>query len=431
MRYATARTARHPAFGAAVLLVLAMSANLVFRGHALATSVRIEAPSDEVVVRNGNIVVVRVTAREYQPGVVDRVEVAFDRGPWEPAERSVDELEQWLYFVTDPTPGSHELRARAISVTGTTEVSEAISITVEDDWTLPILVDNPYAVKGEYRKGQLHTHSTFSFDGWTSLHPGDLGHAYRKLGYSFVAITDHDVISNPHELNSDSFLAIPGYESTSDSGHITGLFTRRVVVPDLAAQSRLNFIRDDGGMAVLNHPSYRVGWSGTDLRSLQGCFAIELYNGATSNDRRASRAMRLWHDLLNARGYGSRLWGVAVDDAHSVSGLDRGWIMAKLPALTEDAVRSALAGGTFYASTGPSFGVLGVMDGAIAASSPDAASIRFIDQDMRVVHEGPTDWSSYLPSPTDRWLRVEAVADDGRTAWSQPFWLLANLKAGE
>ena len=415
------------ALAASILLGTTISANLLlFRGQALATSFRIEAPSDGSLLGSGNLIEVDIAAKDDQPGTVNRVEVAVDGGSWDAAERSPEDGSRWRYIWSDPSPGQHQIQARALAGEGRADLTQSVSVEVQDRWTTSFKVDNPYAVRGQYRKGQLHTHSTFSFDGWTSLHPVDLAQTYQQKGYSFVAITDHDVIAYPAELSSDSFLVLPAYESTSESGHVTAIFARRVVPPTDPAQSRLDFIRADGGMAILNHPTWRLGWSGTDLRTLQGCFAIEIFNGVTSNDARAAGATRMWHDLLNARGHGGRLWAVAVDDAHDVQAMDRGWVMVKAAALTSDVIRGALQTGAFYASNGPSFGLLGVMNGAIIATSPDAATIRFIDQDLNVLYEGPPRQSAYSPRGTERWIRVEAVTADGKTAWSQPFWLLPN-----
>jgi hypothetical protein len=140
--------------------------------------------------------------------------------------------------------------------------------------------------------------------------------------------------------------------------------------------------------------------------------------------------LRLWTDALNVHGWTDRIWAVAVDDAHEArtnpNSLDLGWVMVKTPTLDERAIRQALERGAFYASNGPRFEVLGVLGGAITASSPDAATIRFIDQDMRVLGQGPASGASYRPTGAERWIRVEAVMADGRTAWSQPFWLLPN-----
>jgi hypothetical protein len=42
------------------------------------------------------------------------------------------------------------------------------------------------------------------------------------------------------------------------------------------------------------------------------------------------------------------------------------------------------------------------------------------------LRQGPAASAGYKPSGVERWVRVEAIMDDGRTAWSQPFWLLPN-----
>jgi hypothetical protein len=249
--------------------------------------------------------------------------------------------------------------------------------------------------------------------------------SYQQRGYQFVAITDHDVAPNPPDMNSDIFVAIPAYESTSESGHITALFSSEVAAVDLAPQERINHIKSQGGMAILNHPSWQVGWNGTDFRTLEGCFAFEVYNHLTDNPGRQARNLALWHDVLNAKGPGARIWAVAVDDAHNEE-IDRGWIVLKAPALNEGAIRRGLENGSFYASSGPSFAVLGVMNGAIAASSPEASHIRFVDERTQVLHEGPGQWAGYFPTGAERFIRVEAVMADGRKAWSQPFWVLPN-----
>jgi hypothetical protein len=40
--------------------------------------------------------------------------------------------------------------------------------------------------------------------------------------------------------------------------------------------------------------------------------------------------------------------------------------------------------------------------------------------------EGPATGAIYRPTGQERWVRVEAVTADGKTAWSQPFWLIPN-----
>jgi hypothetical protein len=423
------------------MLILAVSSPFLsdlfsFGEHALASladpaqagPLRITTPVDAAVVGDGNLVLIEGTAIDRTDGVVDRIEVATDTDDkWTPVDRASDDATQWRYLWSDPTPGFHRLRVRAFGIENQPVVEQSIIVKVDDVWKTPFIVDNPYATAGSYHKGQVHTHSTNSFDGWKSLPPSNLALEYKRRGYDFVAVTDHDVVSQVSGVQDDSFAVIPAYESTSESGHITGMFVDRVVSASRTPQERIDDITSDGGLAILNHPGWRVGWTGTDFRTLHGCFAFEVYNGVTDPlAQRSAGNVQLWHDVLNAKGRPSRIWAVAMDDAHDPESLDRGWVMLKTSRLNAEGIRQSLESGAFYASNGPSFRVLGVLRDAITASSPEAQLIRFIDQDNRVVAEGPAAWAGYKPTGAERWIRVEAIMEDGRTAWSQPFWLLPN-----
>lgn len=396
------------------------------------SGVRILSPAEGSVVGDGNLFLVDVVAVAQGGGAADRVEVAFDAEErWAPAQRDADDPTRWRHIWADGAPGPHLIRVRAFGLRDMPFVEQRASFEIGREWSTPFVLDYPYAVPGSYWKGQLHTHSTFSFDGMNSRHPGDLAVAYQRRGYHFVAVTDHEVIANPREMNSQIFVSIPAYESTAESGHITGLFVGAVAPFQLSPQQRINHMKAAGGMAVLNHPSWTVGWTGTDFRVLEGCFAFEIFNYLTRSPTRDARNVALWHEVLNAKGPGSRIWAVAVDDAHEEDDIDHGWVMLKAPDLNEGAIRRGLETGAFYASSGPSFAVLGVMNGAITASSPDAQTIRFIDQYNRPLYEGPAGWAGYFPTGAEQWIRVEAVMADGRTAWSQPFWVLPNADAPE
>ena len=385
---------------------------------------RILAPQEGSLLRDGNLFLIEGIARNIRGGPPDRVEVSFDFDrDWEAAERTPEDPLRWRFLWEDPDPSMHRVRVRALGMGDGAVHEQSILVEVEDDWTSSFAIDNPYAVPGHFRKGQTHVHSRSSFDAWNSLSPVDLAREYQRLGYSFIAVTDHDVITNPVEAEDDRFVVIAAYESTSESGHISGLFVSQTVDPELAPQERLDHITAQGGMAILNHPGWRVGWSGADFGTLKGYVGFEIYNGVTSTTRRAERSVALWHEVLNAKGWANRVFAVAVDDAHDPEAMDRGWTQVKVPRLTEQAIRNALENGAFYASNGPTFSVLGVREGTLTAASPDAVTIRFIDQDLNVLSEGPPRLASYRPTGKERWVRIEAVAAEGQTAWSQPFWL--------
>ena len=63
--------------------------------------------------------------------------------------------------------------------------------------------------EGTYKKGNLHTHTTWS-DGMHT--PAETAEHYRSKGYDFLALTDHWVYGIHPELNRDDFLLFPGTE---------------------------------------------------------------------------------------------------------------------------------------------------------------------------------------------------------------------------
>jgi hypothetical protein len=387
----------------------------------------IVTPLDGSILTDGNLFEIQGLAVDASGGTAARVEIGFDfddtwhaTSPGPAAEPS-----SWSYVWEDPTPGAHLIRARAYGL-GSSVAEQSVNVEVREEWSSAFAIDNPYATPGSFRKGQVHVHSTNSFDGWTSLPPIELAAEYKRRGYSFVAITDHDVISRTSGMQDETFALIPAYESTSESGHITALWVRDVVPPLSAPQVRLDHITAQGGMAILNHPGWRVGWNGADFASLKGYFGFEIYNGVTSTDLRAERNVQLWHGLLNSKGWANRAWAIAVDDAHESRAIDRGWVEVKVRTLSHQALRQALDRGAFYASNGPSFRELGISNGSITAASDDAHTLKFIDQDLKVLAEGAASGTSYRPKGNERWIRIEAARTDGRTAWSQPFWLLPN-----
>jgi hypothetical protein len=388
---------------------------------------RIVSPADASILGDGDLVLIEGTAVDPESGSPARVEIAIDGSDvWSPADQDPTDPTRWHYLWADTSKGFHRIRARSSSAAGSS-TEQSIIVQVDDRWSTPFIIDSPYASPGSYRKGQLHMHTTRSFDGWNSMPPADDALEYKRRGYQFVVFTDHDVVSAAPEINDETFIAIQGYESTSEYGHITGPFATQAVAPDVPAQERIDSIVNHGGLAILAHPDWSVGWSEARFRELTGYTAFELFNNVATitSDKQANNAT-LWRNVLNTKGWSSRVWAVAVDDSHDPSGIDKGWVMVRAPQLTEAAIKRAIEKGAFYASNGPSFGALGVLKNAITASSPDAATIRFFDQEGKQVGQGPASWATYQPSGAERWVRVEATTADGRTAWSQPFWIIPN-----
>ncbi len=194
-------------------------------------------------------------------------------------------------------------------------------------------LDSPYSGAVWY-KGQLHAHSTRS-DGSES--PSAMLHFYQDRGYQFIALTDHDIACS--DIYADP--GVPGirYIPSEEDGlyletHLLAIGLTRHESPcgpkeDWSMQHRINYVTDQGGIAVLAHPFWKNGSWGPllekDLCALGGYIGLEIANHDDQFGGNA-QAIALWDELLAAD---RRVWGFAVDDAHSFDpgGINRGWIM--------------------------------------------------------------------------------------------------------
>ncbi|MDI3280181.1 MAG: CehA/McbA family metallohydrolase [Bacillota bacterium] len=318
---------------------------------------------------------------------------------------------------------------------------------------------DPYAVPGRYRKAQLHVHSTLS-DG--RLTPGELARLYRRLGFSFLAFTDHDRVTVHPEEDGPDFVTIPGEECTVIrhfwplGPHLLHLFARESARERRSPQALIDSIESQGGLAGLAHPGW-VGnlgsgqWSPRQIDRLRHFRLVEIVNHFS--DTRVN--LERWHRALAVRTPEDPVWGIAVDDTHVAEDVGRAWVEVKVEEVSPAALHRALAGGHFYATTGPRVD-FGVEDGAVRAAlvspeeppparpgRPEAsgpeqnpagragdrrlagkpAVVRFYDRENQLLHQGEGELATYRPEGWEGLVRVEVEAEQGM-AWSQPFWLV-------
>lgn len=282
---------------------------------------------------------------------------------------------------------------------------------------------DPYAAPGSFRKAQLHVHTRRS-DG--RLEPEELLARYRDRGYAFVCLTDHDRVTRCDALNGPGFLAIPGIEETIVRGlyplgpHLGRLFVERPLARG-TPQDRLLATWRDGGVAVLNHPSWKGnlwtgGWTVEAMQRLRGPFLMEIVNPHSDT----AEDVRRWSAVLRRRPREEAVGAVATDDAHTPRQINRAWIMVKVASVSAELFRAALRSLAFYATTGPDV-TLGVMDGAIRCAG-EIATVTFLDRAGRVRAEVRGLEASYRPQGDEGFIRVEGRGRAG-SIWSQPFWI--------
>jgi hypothetical protein len=271
-------------------------------------------------------------------------------------------------------------------------------------------VNNPYHVPGQYRKAQLHLHTSNSIDVTKKEPVSQTIKKYQKAGYSFVVITDHDTVTSFSGLNDSGFLVMPGIEKT---------------VPFSFWPFGKHLIKIGGknGLLMPAHPNWQGNlgtgsWSINALAKLKDLCLIEINNH--HSDAQADR--QLWHRILAKRSFQNPVWGVAVDDSDNGEVMDRGWIMIKTEEITVTSFLKALQQGNFYATTGPTAAF--EADGHIIKVNTESENhISYINNQNKnvAVQKGS---GSYQFTGNEGFIRVEIIAPSGKTAWSQPFFVV-------
>ncbi len=102
-------------------------------------------------------------------------------------------------------------------------------------------------------KGDLHIHSSFSFDSF--LKPSVIINSALRKGLDFVAITDHNTIQGGLEASkaTTSLKVIVGAEIKTEKGDILGLFLKKEIKSRKASEV-MREIYQQGGIAILPHP---------------------------------------------------------------------------------------------------------------------------------------------------------------------------------
>jgi hypothetical protein len=282
-------------------------------------------------------------------------------------------------------------------------------------------IRSPYRSLPQWFRGNTHTHSTLSDGEWPLE---QVVAFYRDRGYAFLAMTDHDVLTDLSRFTTPDFLALSSDEVTvRGREHIVGLQLKGPVESFTDHQSTIHAINDQGGLAILAHPN----WSSFSLErclALHGYAAIEICNVVCNYLEYNGYALEYWDRLLRQ---GARVWGVAADDAHRIPYQGaKAWIVVDAESLTAEEILKSIRAGNFYASSGPHFQGFEVDGTSIKVWCSPAVEIRFMTGDLnpalRLRGDGLTQ-AAYTPRPGDPFVRIEVVDAQMQSAWSQPFFI--------
>lgn len=283
-----------------------------------------------------------------------------------------------------------------------------------------MLYADPYAAPGQWFKGNLHTHTTGS-DG--TLPPAEVAQAYQRLGYDFLAFTDHNKVTDPVPFQAATPVTlIPGFEWGIGSQHILCLGVRQSYSGSF--QEVLDATRALGGMNIFCHPNWQREdlWPPETMAALRDYAGLEIYNHVITRLEGRPLATDDWDTLLSG---GRRLWGYVNEDAHRPADMGHCFNMVRAAACTVDHLLYGLANGRCYGSTGLLFSEIGVAGDAIHAGVSEEAAIRFIGPGGELLATSRGPQADYQPQG-QAYVRVEAETTAGRRAWSQPFWKIAD-----
>ncbi len=299
-----------------------------------------------------------------------------------------------------------------------------------------LIFDNPFEARGDWFKGNIHTHTTNS-DGQMTTE--QIVHRYKGAGYDFLSITDHGVLTDTKELSKPGFLLIPGEEISAGSSvrgrlfHIVGLNIQEgLPAKDFDTvedpQRIIDLIRKQGGTAILAHP-YWSDLNSNDLARFNGYMGVEIYN--TTCDLTIGRGYSSvhWDDLLAGC---HRLQGFAVDDAHCLDrpllplDMCKAWICVKARSLTVESIMDSIRRGLFYSSNGPEILGIEVEGDEIRVSSSPVRSIAFVSSgghgENNTVDGGSLEEAVYAVRGPEAYIRIEITDRLGMKAWSNPIY---------
>jgi hypothetical protein len=128
---------------------------------------------------------------------------------------------------------------------------------------------------------------------------------------------------------------------------------------------------------------------------------------------------------------GRAMWGLACDDAHYHLNEHRpvdtcgAWIMAKAESLTLENVLAAIRKGEFYSSTGPVIENVSITNGVIRVDCSPVRIINFIANQGRgerftAPFERRLTHAEYKIRGPEKFIRIECVDFQGKTAWTNP-----------
>ena len=312
---------------------------------------------------------------------------------------------------------------------------------------IPLYPQNPPTGLNWY-KGNLHAH-TINSDGDSP--PYDVMAWYKRNGYQFLTITDHNTFTDPalYDTNpNDNFLLIGAEEVTNPmTVHVNAIGISKVIPaqtgtsPTQILQRSIDAVRDAGGIPLINHPNFRWAFTAKEMLPLKRFGLLEIASGHPAvnhnGDERVPSTEQMWDELLSS---GMRIFAAAVDDVHNFRqefSIDRpnpgrAWVVVRAPVLSKEAILMSLDAGDFYASTGVSLRNLNISARSLSVEIEEnmAAQRRyktvFIGKNSQILSSSNENPAEYRFKGNEGYVRARIEDSSGFRAWTQPVFLSLN-----
>lgn len=310
--------------------------------------------------------------------------------------------------------------------------------------------------EGSFYKGNLHTHTTVS-DG--KLSPLETIDRYKKNGYSFLGISDHNVFSYYPEAEEENFLSIPAVEAHTSKGgsgihHVVAFADPKTMkfanghkldqhfCNGLTTQELVDYLREYNNMVIYCHPHWSRDEIG-DIVDLKNIVGMEIYNHGCQVEWRCGFAEVFYDHVL---WHGNYIWNFATDDAHGATASSDycgGYITVKTCDFSHKGILDAISKGSFYSSAAregeaaPEILDFLVEDGLVKLWCTPTRSVCFFagikshpiifgeygTKSFQGTKDSPITYAEYqLPEGT-KFVKVSAEDFSGSVSWSQPILL--------
>ncbi len=304
-----------------------------------------------------------------------------------------------------------------------------------------INIQNPYQSTGMNQYlGQLHSHWIPDVVEWNIfangiIYPDFTINEYDKLGYDFMALTEHNKVVEMPWVDESKIMQIKNAEEDTQGvkgNHILSIGIQSPVNETLSDQERIDQIVNQGGIPILAHPSAKdYSISLEELLKLKNYSTIEAFNGSINNWsilrlRTGSGSSFDKIDKLLSTGKNIKI-SASDDYTPGDGGIDGGAVVVLSPTNTQADIMANLKAGNFYAVQGSKAPRIQInfndITNEITINSNELSKIKFIGKNGKELQKQENiSQSTYKINGDEKYVRAEIKSEKtGLKSWTQPF----------